>query len=576
MKKPPSFNPIMLPMASIITPFLANGYKVTLNHGVQPMEFSSARVQHRHQDSHGFADGNLVDNMSSRISFMQRAVNVYLAPSVERMPCSSCTGFIDYPRVMTALDCPRLLVVVLFLWIFVLIWLLNTTAQDFFVPPLVYWSRLLRLRPEVAGATLVAFGNGAPDVFAMSTATKSDDLPLALCELLGANMCVLCIAGGAVVLACHVKRQGPTSAIRGSKCSHEAKRPGVERVLHEFCGYAESIACYAATLVYLAILLCHRRIYMASTAFLPLIYVVYLAVLIPSRSGAALQHEVADACGGSNAPLAGLSRPEDAGLIGSIGWALAWPSYALRHVLIPPADVQWDRTRRTISSLAPTGLLLLIAAVDDRFLQLPRATQIPVALVAFCTSCTIYRCSGDGPEIPRFYPCLTLLSKISSIIVLKLIADELTAVVESCGWMYNVPRLWLASTAVAWGNSLGDLVTGVAMVHTGQTRMAFTSIFAGPLFNCTVGGGVALLCAAYSNGGTLLLGSTDIGRLVLLLNVGFLGLALASLAIMLLTWRRSLQYWPGALFVIYALFLAVVLCLEEQDVEVNRADHPPR
>ncbi|KNC72923.1 hypothetical protein SARC_14517, partial [Sphaeroforma arctica JP610] len=46
-----------------------------------------------------------------------------------------------------------------------LISLLATTADYFFVPALCVIARALRLSPSVAGITLVAFGNGAPDVF---------------------------------------------------------------------------------------------------------------------------------------------------------------------------------------------------------------------------------------------------------------------------------------------------------------------------------------------------------------------------------------------------------------------------
>ena len=42
---------------------------------------------------------------------------------------------------------------------------LATTSEHFFVPSLSSISELMRLSPAVAGVTLVAFGNGAPDVF---------------------------------------------------------------------------------------------------------------------------------------------------------------------------------------------------------------------------------------------------------------------------------------------------------------------------------------------------------------------------------------------------------------------------
>ena len=50
-------------------------------------------------------------------------------------------------------------------WLLMLLLALGSTADNFLMPQLNYLSELLRLRPDVAGVTLLAFGNGAPDVF---------------------------------------------------------------------------------------------------------------------------------------------------------------------------------------------------------------------------------------------------------------------------------------------------------------------------------------------------------------------------------------------------------------------------
>lgn len=50
-------------------------------------------------------------------------------------------------------------------WIACLFALMLILAERFFVPSLELISEYLRLPPPVAGATLLAFGNGAPDVF---------------------------------------------------------------------------------------------------------------------------------------------------------------------------------------------------------------------------------------------------------------------------------------------------------------------------------------------------------------------------------------------------------------------------
>ena len=44
---------------------------------------------------------------------------------------------------------------------------IGTTADAFFVPTLTSISAQLGLNDNVAGVTLVAFGNGAPDIFSV-------------------------------------------------------------------------------------------------------------------------------------------------------------------------------------------------------------------------------------------------------------------------------------------------------------------------------------------------------------------------------------------------------------------------
>ena len=47
------------------------------------------------------------------------------------------------------------------------------TADNFFCPALESLSDMIGLTPRVAGVTLLALGNGAPDVFSIYASTKA-------------------------------------------------------------------------------------------------------------------------------------------------------------------------------------------------------------------------------------------------------------------------------------------------------------------------------------------------------------------------------------------------------------------
>eukprot|EP00808_Paulinella_micropora_P030014 g2567.t1 len=70
-------------------------------------------------------------------------------------------------------------------------YLVGTTTDDYLVPTLERLSTFLNLSPPVAGVTLLALGNGAPDVFTSFAAfTGSSDISLGVGEVIGAGLVI--------------------------------------------------------------------------------------------------------------------------------------------------------------------------------------------------------------------------------------------------------------------------------------------------------------------------------------------------------------------------------------------------
>ena len=98
-------------------------------------------------------------------------------------------------------------------WLALVVSLLATTADFFFVPALEFLSfDMLHLSPEVAGITLLALGNGAPDVFGALAGMGQDDLEVVLGSLVGASAFVSTVVLGSVILAA----SPPAKVHRGS------------------------------------------------------------------------------------------------------------------------------------------------------------------------------------------------------------------------------------------------------------------------------------------------------------------------------------------------------------------------
>eukprot|EP00928_Gymnodinium_smaydae_P083086 TRINITY_DN6634_c0_g4_i1.p1 TRINITY_DN6634_c0_g4~~TRINITY_DN6634_c0_g4_i1.p1 ORF type:complete len:387 (-),score=7.85 TRINITY_DN6634_c0_g4_i1:55-1215(-) len=384
-------------------------------------------------------------------------------------------------------------------------------------------------------------------------------------------MCVLCITGGAVMIkSCMDKqRQSEASLVKNGLQKISALRILSEHAppLGESKSYFLGMIGYGVAIAYFVSLMKQGAISTAQAAVLPLIYLVYLVMLasglfVPPETDAIGEEVHALEC----QPLAGLTLPKGASLGTTLWWAVTWPTYALRWIMIPPADSFWDPTRRLVSSISPVGLTLLWASTcGPGVYGLLQAEYVHVVTSAVLCGVALFASSGEGPAVPWFYPALTLLSKASSIFVISLIAQELTALVKTLGAVGGVPRLWMASTAISWGNSLGDLVTGLAMVSHGQVRTAFTTVFAGPLFSCLVGGGISLTLAARRNGGVVKLWGSQRGKNVFMCTLGFLATVVMLFAIMFYGQQKSLKRFSHLLFMLYGMFLGFVLYAERFD-----------
>lgn len=95
---------------------------------------------------------------------------------------------------------PGVGVTLLIAWLTFLFSFLGIVASDFFCPNLSTLASRLGLPEDVAGATMVGWANGAPDLFSTFASLKAGSGSLAIGELLGAASFICSVVAGCMVL----------------------------------------------------------------------------------------------------------------------------------------------------------------------------------------------------------------------------------------------------------------------------------------------------------------------------------------------------------------------------------------
>jgi Ca2+/Na+ antiporter len=121
--------------------------------------------------------------------------------------CSDIEGLFNYLSfiycTMSKYSC--IAIIIMSLWIIWLFLLFGTSASSFFSPNLTVIANYLHLPESVAGVTLAALGNGAPDVFGTFSSFKANSGGLAIGELIGASLFVSILVIGSISLVSPVK-----------------------------------------------------------------------------------------------------------------------------------------------------------------------------------------------------------------------------------------------------------------------------------------------------------------------------------------------------------------------------------
>ncbi|XP_033123250.1 mitochondrial sodium/calcium exchanger protein-like isoform X2 [Anneissia japonica] len=177
---------------------------------------------------------------------------------------------------------------------------------------------------------------------------------------------------------------------------------------------------------------------------------------------------------------------------------------------------------------------------------------VVIAILVFLTS--------KKEQQPKYHPAYAYLGFLVAVIWIYSIANEIVNVLQMYGSVLKVSEGILGLTLLAWGNSIGDLISNTTMARQGFPRMAISACFGGPLFNMLVGIGIACTVKIVTSGKSCFqinhTNLQDILALFLLLSL------LSSLFIMLVAKFKASRAYSAFLFSLYALFLTFAILVE--------------
>uniref|UniRef100_A0A1A9VB41 Sodium/calcium exchanger membrane region domain-containing protein n=1 Tax=Glossina austeni TaxID=7395 RepID=A0A1A9VB41_GLOAU len=328
---------------------------------------------------------------------------------------------------------------------FLLFLILGSTTDGFFCPCLKVLCDILGLNENVAGVTLLAFGNCAPDMITGLTGLASQTR-IIYTDVLGSAMFVTFFVGGVIMSLVPFVIQ-PTTFLRDT-CFLL-----FDVVFLHYCFSSDLSVTLAEAIVVSSI---HLLVSQAEE----------------EAQEESLPEEEEDVAGELFRQLFYSLNPIDvndwleSGRMSKIVMLMKAPVLVFLKTVIPVVDyeIEGNVEHETLVS----GVLYGVAAL----------TTIPLAVYVFKHTTV--------NEVPKYHRFLAAYAGIGSMFMIYNCAAEIVSILGVLGITTHRSSSFLGCTLLAWGNSVGDLVANISLSRNGYEKMGFAACFGGPLFNSTL------------------------------------------------------------------------------------------
>ncbi|XP_022797133.1 mitochondrial sodium/calcium exchanger protein-like isoform X1 [Stylophora pistillata] len=134
--------------------------------------------------------------------------------------------------------------------------------------------------------------------------------------------------------------------------------------------------------------------------------------------------------------------------------------------------------------------------------------KFPAWALALCAGlllALVVAMTTKSEKRPRGHSLFAYLAFVISVVWIYTTANEIVNLLKTFGIVFGLSDALLGLTFLAWGNSLGDLISNTAMARQGFGRMAVSACFGGPLLNMLLGIGISCTYVTVSHGHAILL-----------------------------------------------------------------------
>jgi sodium/potassium/calcium exchanger 6 len=397
-------------------------------------------------------------------------------------------------------------------------------------------ANFLKMSPQVAGLTFLAFGNGAPDFFTALSGAKEKPV-IILGASVGGGLFITLFVLGAVIffsklpndsksLPEHVQK---TAAIQSNRRKMmlnglQALNPSLNKI-----SFLKNSILYLSCVFTLLTVSLTRSI----PLWLPIVFVVmYVLHLISAFFIGNYERRLEMKRNSTRIELSVLATeenlveekeesskgPEDLKsvsvlvyeslvtpflektLFQKIRAIISLPAELLCSLSVPPlleegytkVDLLFYRLRLVMNPWFSGALIMFVFRnILKVYPSGVPAWGVYLIVCPLVSAILFFTTSLDKP--PRYEKLIVVYAFAVCIVWIYAISNEVILILSVLGFLLNIRDAVLGLTVLAWGNSFGDFVADLSVANAGGFETALTAIFCGPVQNILMTLGVSFI-----------------------------------------------------------------------------------